>query len=258
MPCKICTRTTHKIPAAVNPDAIISQTFPLEQKVSKLAMEIQLFFTEAFMKIVAGIELPRTRGMTIAFCLLLLAPLLSACGFNTIPTYEEQAKASWSQVLNQYQRRADLIPNLVETVKAYAAHEREVLTELVEARSKATQVQLPPELLSDPEAFKRFQEGQAELSGALSRLLAIVENYPDLKANQNFLALQAQLEGTENRIAVARRDYIEAVRLYNTSLRTLPSLIWAKFWFTENQPFQNFTIEDDKVGVPEVDFGTKD
>ena len=175
--------------------------------------------------------------------LALLLPLLSACGYNTIPTTEEQAKAAWSEVLNQYQRRADLIPNLVETVKGYAAHEKEVLEGVVEARARATQVTLPPDALSDPEAFKTFQESQAGLTSALSRLLAVVENYPDLKANQNFLALQAQLEGTENRIAVARRDYVEAVRVYNTTLRTFPSILWAKFWFTDNEPFQNFTVE---------------
>ena len=196
------------------------------------------------------------RFVEILFLALLL-PLLTACGFNTIPTNEERAKAAWSEVLNQYQRRADLIPNLVETVQGYASHEREVLEAVVEARSKATSTQLPPDLLQNPEAFKMFQENQAALSGALSRLLAVVENYPDLKASQNFLALQAQLEGTENRIAVARRDYIEAVRLYNTSLRTLPSMIWAKFWFTENKPFENFTISEDKIAVPDVNFGTK-
>ena len=186
--------------------------------------------------------------------LALALPMLSACGFNTIPTAEEQAKAAWSEVLNQYQRRADLIPNLVETVKGYAAHEKDVLEGVVEARAKATQVTLPPEALSDPEAFKAFQEGQAGLTGALSRLLAVVENYPDLKANQNFLALQAQLEGTENRIAVARRDYIEAVRVYNTTLRTFPSILWAKLWFTSNEPFQNFTVTDDKMQPSKVDF----
>ena len=186
---------------------------------------------------------------------LLIAPLLSACGFNTIPTNEERATAAWSEVLNQYQRRADLIPNLVETVKGYAAHEREVLEAVVAARAKATQVTVSPELLDDPRAFEAFQQGQSELTGALSRLLAVVENYPDLKANQNFLALQAQLEGTENRIAVARRDYIEAVRVYNTSLRTLPSMIWAWLWFTDAEPFQNFTVAEDKIEVPDVNFG---
>ena len=183
-----------------------------------------------------------------------MLPLLSACGFNTIPTAEEQAKAAWSEVLNQYQRRAELIPNLVETVKGYAAHEKEVLEGVVEARAKATQVTLPPDALSDPEAFKAFQESQAGLSSALSRLLAIVENYPDLKANQNFLGLQAQLEGTENRIAVARRDYIEAVRVYNTTLRTFPSILWANFWFTDNEPFQNFTVSEEQMQPPKVDF----
>ena len=190
--------------------------------------------------------------------ILLLLPLLAGCGFNTIPTAEEQAKAAWSEVLNQYQRRADLIPNLVETVKGYAAQEREVLEAVVEARAKATQpqVQVTPEQLSDPEAFKAFQENQAALSGALARLLVVVERYPDLKANQNFLTLQSQLEGTENRISVARRDYIDAVREYNLSLRTFPSILWAKLWYTSNEPFENFTVAEGKMEVPQVDFGT--
>lgn len=190
--------------------------------------------------------------------ILAILPFLSACGFNTIPTNEEKAKAAWSQVLNQYQRRADLIPNLVETVKAYAAHERETLEAVVNARSKATQVQISADNLTDSGAFQAFQEGQAGLSSALSRLLAVVESYPDLKANQNFLALQAQLEGTENRISVARRDYIEAVRVYNTALKTLPTIIWAKLWFTDNQPYQNFSVPDDEMEVPKVDFGAND
>lgn len=196
------------------------------------------------------------QAMLAALFLAVLLPLLSGCGFNTIPTAEERAKAAWSEVLNQYQRRADLIPNLVQTVKGYAAHEREVLDSVVEARAKATQVTLPPDALSDPQKFKAFQDSQAGLTSALSRLLAVVENYPDLKANQNFLALQAQLEGTENRIAVARRDYIEAVRVYNTSLRTFPSMLWAKFWFTDAKPFENFTVAEDKLQVPQVDFST--
>lgn len=191
--------------------------------------------------------------LVIAFAL----PLLAGCGYNTIPTAEENAKAAWSQVLNQYQRRADLIPNLVETVKGYASHEKDTLQAVVDARAKATQVTVTPETLNDPEAFKKFQESQSGLSSALSRLLAVVENYPDLKANQNFLALQAQLEGTENRIAVARRDYIQAVRDYNLTLRTFPSVLWAKFWFTSNEPFQNFTVAEDKLEAPKVDFGTK-
>jgi LemA protein len=203
-------------------------------------------------------RVPFASGFRLFPALLLLAflPLLSGCGFNTIPTAEENAKAAWSEVLNQYQRRADLIPNLVETVKGYAAHEREVLESVVEARAKATQVTVSGDALSDPEAFRQFQESQSGLTSALSRLLAVVENYPDLKANQNFLALQAQLEGTENRIAVARRDYIQAVKEYNLTLRTFPSLLWANFWFTDNEPFQNFTVAEDKMEVPTVDFGT--
>jgi LemA protein len=201
---------------------------------------------------------PSARRPNIALALIFLVlPLLSACGYNTIPTAEENAKAAWSEVLNQYQRRADLIPNLVETVKGYAAQEKDVLEGVVEARSKATQVTLPPEALNDPEKFRQFQEGQTGLTSALSRLLAVVENYPDLKSNQNFLALQAQLEGTENRIAVARRDYIQAVKDYNLTLRTFPSVLWATFWFTGNEPFQNFTVAEDKMEVPKVDFGTQ-
>jgi LemA protein len=197
------------------------------------------------------------RRLPALILLGLLLPLLSACGYNAIPTADEKAKAAWSEVLNQYQRRADLIPNLVETVKGYAAHEKEVLESVVEARAKATQVTVSAEALSDPEAFKAFQDSQSGLTSALSRLLAVVENYPDLKANQNFLALQAQLEGTENRIAVARRDYIEAVREYNTTLRTFPSVLWATFWFTDAQPYQNFTVAEDKIETPKVDFGAK-
>ncbi|TIO08138.1 LemA family protein [Mesorhizobium sp.] len=197
------------------------------------------------------------RNLPALLMMAILLPLLAGCGYNTIPTAEENAKAAWSQVLNQYQRRADLIPNLVETVKGYAAHEKDTLDAVVEARAKATQVTVTPETLSDPEAFKKFQDSQAGLTSALSRLLAVVENYPDLKANQNFLALQAQLEGTENRIAVARRDYIEAVREYNLTLRTFPSVIWATLWFRSNQPFANFTIEEDKMQTPKVDFGAK-
>jgi LemA protein len=196
------------------------------------------------------------RNLPALLMMAIVLPLLAGCGYNTIPTAEENAKAAWSQVLNQYQRRADLIPNLVETVKGYAAHEKDTLDAVVEARAKATQVTVTPETLSNPEAIKNFQDSQAGLTSALSRLLAVVENYPDLKANQNFLALQAQLEGTENRIAVARRDYIEAVRDYNLTLRTFPSVIWATLWFRGNQPFANFTVEEDKMQTPKVDFGT--
>lgn len=193
-------------------------------------------------------------GTVFLFILLASLLFLSGCGVNNIPTYEENAKAKWSQVLSQYQRRADLIPNLIETVKGFAAQEREVLTEVVEARNKATRPQLPEDVLTNPDAFKEFQENQAGLSGALSRLLVVVERYPDLKSNQNFLALQSQLEGTENRIAVARRDYIEAVRLYNTELKTIPGRWWQRFMYPENAPMQTFTIEDNALDNPQVKF----
>jgi LemA protein len=185
---------------------------------------------------------------------VLLGLLVSGCGVNTIPTYEEQAKAKWSDVLNQYQRRADLIPNLVETVKGYAAQERQVLEAVTNARARATSIQLPPDALTDPEAFKRFQDAQAQLTGALGRLIAVSEAYPDLKSNQNFLALQSQLEGTENRIAVARRDYIEAVRTYNTELRTFPGVIWASTVYRSAKPMQTFTVPEETTRPPQVRF----
>src|ERR1700752_3125894 len=179
---------------------------------------------------------------------------LSACGYNTIPTLEEQAKARWADVENQYQRRADLIPNLVETVKGYAAQEKNVLTAVIEARAKATQVKVDASQLTDPDKIKAFQDAQNQLTGALGRLLAISENYPDLKSNANFLALQSQLEGTENRIAVARRDYIEAVRIYNTALRTFPTVLWAKTVFAGNKPMAEFTASEGAERPPQVKF----
>jgi LemA protein len=196
------------------------------------------------------------RVARIPVFVVLLGLIVSGCGINTIPTLEETAKARWSDVLNQYQRRADLIPNLVETVKGYAAQERQVLEEVTNARARATQVQLqlPPDIVTNPEAFKRFQDAQAQLSGALGRLLAVQEAYPDLKSNQNFLALQSQLEGTENRIAVARRDYIEAVRQYNTELRTFPGLIWASTVYRSNKPMETFTVAEDVKRPPQVKF----
>lgn len=194
------------------------------------------------------------RRIFIALGLAVLVPLLSACGFNTIPTNEERAKAAWGEVQNQYQRRADLVPNLVETVKGYAAHEQETLQAVIEARAKATQVQITPETLNNPELFKQFQDNQANLTSALSRLMVVVERYPDLKANQNFLALQSQLEGTENRIAVARRDYIEAVRVYNTSLRTMPTMIWTWIWYRDAQPMQSFSADAGSQAAPKVNF----
>jgi LemA protein len=190
------------------------------------------------------------RGTTAAVVLALLA----GCGVNAIPSYEEQAKAAWSEVLNQYQRRADLIPNLVQTVKGYAAQEKTVFLDVTEARAKATQMQVPPDILTNPAAFEKFQKLQGQVGGALSRLLAITENYPDLKSNQNFIALQSQLEGTENRIAVARRDYIEAVRLYNTELKTIPGRWWAGTLYKSAKPMATFTVEQEKTRVPEVKF----
>ena len=190
-----------------------------------------------------------------AFAAVALLSLgLAGCGYNTIPTLEESAKAKWSDVQNNYQRRADLIPNLVATVQGYAKQEKDVLTAVVEARAKATQVRVDASQLTDPEKIKQFQEAQSQLSGALGRLLAVSENYPDLKSNQNFLALQSQLEGTENRIAVARRDYIDAVRAYNTELRTLPGLVWASTFFRANKPMVEFAAGEAAQTPPQVKF----
>jgi len=188
------------------------------------------------------------------FAIVVLGLALGGCGYNAIPTLEEQAKAKWADVQNNYQRRADLIPNLVATVQGYAKQEREVLTAVVEARAKATQVRVDASQLTDPEKVKQFQDAQTQLSGALGRLLAISENYPDLKSNQNFLALQSQLEGTENRIAVARRDYIEAVRAYNTELKTFPGLLWAATFFRSNKPMAEFTANEGSQSAPTVKF----
>ncbi len=190
----------------------------------------------------------------IALALVGIGLALAACGYNTIPTLEEEAKARWAEVENQYQRRADLIPNLVATVQGYAAQEKNVLTAVVEARAKATQVKVDASQLTDPDKVKAFENAQNQLSGALGRLLAVVENYPDLKSNANFLALQSQLEGTENRIAVARRDYIEAVRAYNTALRTFPTVNWAKTAFSGNKPMAEFTASEGAEKPPQVKF----
>ena len=179
---------------------------------------------------------------------------LSACGYNTIPTLEEQAKARWGDVQNQYQRRADLIPNLVATVQGYAAQEKSVLTSVIEARAKATQIKVEASDLTDPAKIKAFQDAQNQLTGALGRLLAVSEKYPDLKSNANFLALQSQLENTENGIAVSRRDYIDAVRAYNLSLRTFPTLLWAKTFFLGNKPMAEFTATEGSEKPPEVKF----
>ncbi|WGJ14125.1 LemA family protein [Methylocapsa sp. D3K7] len=188
------------------------------------------------------------------FAVALIGASVSGCGYNTIPTLEEQAKAKWADVQNQYQRRSDLIPNLVATVQGYAKQEKDVLTSVVEARAKATSVRIDASQLTDPDKLKQFQEAQSQLSGALGRLLAVSENYPDLKSNQNFLALQSQLEGTENRISVARRDYIEAVRAYNLSLKTFPSLLWAATFFRGNKPMAEFAANEAAQTPPQVKF----
>lgn len=196
--------------------------------------------------------LPNRLRNFIAVALLGLS--LSACGYNTIPTAEETAKARWGDVENNYQRRADLIPNLVATVQGYAKQEKDVLIGVIEARAKATQVHVDAADLSDPDKIKQFQAAQGQLSGALGRLLAVSENYPDLKSNQNFLALQSQLEGTENRIAVARRDYIAAVRDYNLTLQTFPSIIWASTVFRGKKPMASFSAAEGSQTPPTVKF----
>jgi LemA protein len=201
-----------------------------------------------------GIAAPIPRRLALLFLFPLLALLLAGCGFNSIPTYEEAAKAKWSDVLNQYQRRSDLIPNLVETVKGFAKQESSVLEAVTAARAQATSIKVDASTITDPETFKKFQDAQAQLSGSLGRLLAISENYPDLKSNQNFLALQSQLEGTENRIAVARHDYIEAVRLYDTELKTFPGSFWAAIFYRSSKPMEEFTIADSAKAVPPVKF----
>lgn len=188
------------------------------------------------------------------FLVFLAVLFITGCGVNNIPTYDEAVTAAWSQVQNQYKRRADLVPNLVNTVKGYAAHEEKVLTEVVEARSKVSQMQLPADVLNNPDAFRAFQQNQDALSSALSRLLVVVERYPDLKASQNFLTLQSQLEGTENRISVARRDYIAAVQLYNTELRTIPGRWWKALLYPESELKENFTTTPEVEQVPEVNF----
>ena len=187
--------------------------------------------------------------------LAVFASLLSGCGYNTFQTTDEQVKAAWSEVLNQYQRRADLVPNLVNTVKGYAAHEKEVLTQVTEARARVGGIQATPELIKDPQAFAQFQQAQAGLSSALSRLLVVAENYPNLKADAAFRDLQAQLEGTENRITVARNRYIKAVEAYNVAVRTFPNNLTAMVFGYEVKP--NFSVENEKAisTAPTVNFG---
>ena len=193
-----------------------------------------------------------------ALMLLILPLSLAGCGVNAIPTKEEKAKAAFADVQADYQRRADLIPNLVNTVQAYAKQERTVLVEVTQARARATQTTIDPTKLNDPAAMQKFQAAQDGLSSSLGRLMVVVEKYPDLKSNENFLALQSQLEGTENRIAVARRDYNEAVRDYNTTLRVFPTVIWAKTMYGSSKPMQLFTAAASAQAAPTVNFNIGD
>jgi LemA protein len=187
--------------------------------------------------------------------ILFISSLLSGCGVNNIPTLDEQVKAAWGQVENQYQRRADLIPNLVETVKGYARQEQETLTAVIEARAKATSIQVDAKTLDDPQKLQQFDQAQQQLTGALSRLMVVSERYPDLKSNQNFLSLQSQLEGTENRIAVARRDYVTAVERYNTEIRTFPGRLWHMVMYRDLPVRETFKATAEKADqAPTVKF----
>jgi len=192
----------------------------------------------------------------LMMCSMLLILSLSGCGYNALQSQDEQIKAGWSEVLNQYQRRADLVPNLVNVVKGYAAHEKDVLTQVTNARAQVGQMQITPALANDPQALQKFQAAQSQLGGALSRLLVVAENYPQLKADGVFRDLQAQLEGTENRITVARNRYIQSVQTYNTTVRQFPSNLTAKMFGFAIKP--NFTVENEKEisKAPKVDFGT--
>jgi LemA protein len=194
------------------------------------------------------------RGFSRAGAMFLVVLGLASCGINDVPKQDEAVKAAWSEVENQYQRRSDLIPNLVETVRGYAHQEQSVLTAVTEARAKATQMTIPADITSNPQAFHQFEQNQAQLGGALGRLLAVSERYPDLKSNENFLALQSQLEGTENRIAVARRDYIDAVQQYNTTLRTIPGRWIAGIFYPDAKVKENFTISEQAQQTPQVKF----
>jgi len=195
--------------------------------------------------------------MSMFGLMLAIGALLSGCGYNSIQAQDEQIKAAWSEVLNQYQRRADLIPNLVNTVKGYAAQEQQVLLGVTEARAKVGSIQATPELVNDPAAFAKFQAAQGQLSSALSRLMVVVENYPQLKSDQNFRDLQAQLEGTENRITIARNRYIQAVQEYNVTVRSFPGNLTAMMFSYKPKP--NFTVENEAAIAkpPSVEFGAQ-
>ncbi|MFK8083552.1 MAG: LemA family protein [Granulosicoccus sp.] len=194
--------------------------------------------------------------LTRMLALIITTLLITGCGINNLPTYDEAVDGRWSEVQNQYKRRADLVPNLVNTVEGFADQERDVLTEVTEARTRVSQMNISPEMLTDPEAFQQFQQNQGALGSALQRLMVVVEAYPDLKSNENFLALQQQLEGTENRIAVARRDYIGAVQQYNTELRTIPGRWWARFMYPEMEAKANFSVSEQDAVNPTVEFNT--
>jgi len=195
---------------------------------------------------------PSPGGLAV---LTLAALLLGGCGINNIPTFDEAVNARWSEVQNQYKRRTDLIPNLVNTVQGVADQEKDVLTEVTEARTRVSQMNVSPEMLTDPTAFAQFQQNQGALTAALQRLMVVVEAYPELKSNENFLTLQSQLEGTENRIGVARRDYIQAVQRYNTELRTVPGRWWRRFMYSEMKPKENFSVTEAETANPTVEFG---
>ena len=202
----------------------------------------------------------RPFGRTIAIvAILALTPPLAGCGVNNIPTYEQSAKAAWSEVLNQYKRRTDLIDNLVNTVKGFADQEKSVLTGVVEARAKATQAQIniPADILNNPDAMKKFQEAQSQLGGALGKLLAVSENYPDIKSGENFRKLQDELAGTENRIAIARRTYIQQVQQFNTEITTIPGVWWKRFMYPNAKELASFDIPAEEQKTPKVDFNKK-
>ena len=201
---------------------------------------------------------PRSRPESYRLALIagaiVASTALAGCGVNTIPTKDQQAKASWAEVQTQYQRRSDLIPNLVSTVQGYAAQERGVLVDVTNARASATQVKVDASTLTNPAAFAQYQQAQDRLSGVLGRLMMINEKYPELKSNENFLALQSQLEGTENRIAVARRDYNQSVQSYNTELVTFPGVLWSKTMYSSYKPMNLFAASDQAQSAPKVNF----
>ncbi|PIB90326.1 LemA family protein [Caulobacter sp. FWC2] len=196
------------------------------------------------------------RNAARAALIVAIPATLAGCGINTIPTQDEATKAAWAEVQNQYQRRADLVPNLVATVKGYAAQEKSVLVEVTQARASATQVKVDASTITDPAQFQQYAAAQDKLSGVLGRLMMIQEQYPDLKSNQNFLALQSQLEGTENRITIARRDYNQTAQTYNTTLRTFPSVFWAKTMYSGQKPAQLFQASASAQTAPTVDFSS--